>query len=247
MGLSIGFVKISRSILKWRWYKKPYTKCLFLHLLLTANISDSYYENIAVKRGQVVTGRKQLSEELGLSEQSVRTALKHLTSTNEISVESNRRYSLITINNYDKYQCNNQPSINQLLTNNQPTTNQQLTNDQPHKKNNKEEKEYKEEGNIDPAEVIGLFKKICVSFPKPVLYRRLAKAISSCEVKDFKRLFEKSEQSDFLSGRGGKWCCDMEWVINHAGKIMSGAYDNRKPLVKNTNSSYDIEELERIV
>jgi uncharacterized phage protein (TIGR02220 family) len=89
---------------------------------LKANIKEHSFENITVKRGQLVTSRKSLSESLGISEQSIRTSLKRLKSTNEITIETTRKYSIITVLNYNKYQ-----DVTNTLTNNQPTANQQLT------------------------------------------------------------------------------------------------------------------------
>ena len=125
-----GFIKLHRSILDWEWYKDETTKNVFLHLLLNANWEDSRFQGHEVPAGSLVTGRKELAESLGISEQSIRTALNHLKSTNEITIKSTNKFSIVTIVNWEKYQCRdfetnqqiNQQS-NQQLTNNQPTTN----------------------------------------------------------------------------------------------------------------------------
>ena len=87
-----------------------------------------------VKRGSLIAGRKQLAKDLGLTEQMIRTSLMKLKSTNEITIESTNRYSVITVVKYDDYQndsrFNNQPNkdnSNQQATNKQPTSNQQAT------------------------------------------------------------------------------------------------------------------------
>ena len=125
-----GFIKLHRKILEWGWYDDPNTKIVFLHLLLTANYAESSYKGIDLKPGQTVTGRKALSEALGISEQEVRTALNHLKSTNEITIKSTNKFSVVTIVNWESYQCVGDESTNEVtdnLTNNQPTTNQQST------------------------------------------------------------------------------------------------------------------------
>lgn len=116
------FIKIDRNILNWRWYSNANTMRVFIHILLKSNIREKSFENITVSRGQLVTSRKSLSSELGISEQSVRTALEHLKSTNEITIQGTSKYSIITVKNYDNYQGAPDKS-----TNNQPTTNQQST------------------------------------------------------------------------------------------------------------------------
>ncbi len=142
-----GFIKLNRNMLGWRWYHDMNTFKVFVHLLFKANFKDGEFENHTIKRGQLVTGRKALSKELKMSEQSIRTALEHLKSTNEITITPTSKYSIITINSYNKYQDVNQ-HINQRLTSNQPTTNQQVTNNQPqYKKNKKNKKERMQEYN----------------------------------------------------------------------------------------------------
>ena len=95
-----GFIKINRNILDWRWYGDDNTFRVFFHLLLKANYQDGEFEIHTIKRGQLVTGLKTLSKELSLSIQQVRTALKHLKLTNEISIKTTTKYSIIPINNY---------------------------------------------------------------------------------------------------------------------------------------------------
>jgi len=125
---------------------------LFIHLLLMANHKDGAWQGIKVLRGQVITGRKTLSENTGLSEQSIRTCIKRLKSTNEITSKSTSKFSIITICNYDKYnteksatnQHNNQPA-NQQSTSNQPAINQQLTTN----KNDKNDKNDNNGKNVE--------------------------------------------------------------------------------------------------
>ena len=115
---SKSWVKIYRKFLEWEWYDDINTKILFLHLLLKANYKDKQWMGITIKRGQVLTGRLKLSEELGISEQMIRTSLSKLKSTNEITNEATSQYSIITIKKYEEYQ----ESTNGA-TNEQPTSN----------------------------------------------------------------------------------------------------------------------------
>lgn len=120
------WIKLFSKFTEWEWYKDTNTKNVFIHCLLKANWKEGHFEGQTIPRGSFVTGRKELAKQLMMTEQEVRTALKHLKSTNEITIKSTNKYSIITIVNYDLYQQNNQ-EYNQQLTNNQPTTNQQLT------------------------------------------------------------------------------------------------------------------------
>lgn len=121
-----GLIKLNRSILEWGWYNDPNTMRLFLHLMLKANYTDGEFKTHIIKRGQLVTGRKRLSEELNMSEQEVRTALNHLKSTGEITVNPTSKYSIITLNSYDKYQ-----SLTNTSTDKQPSNSQHSTTNKP--------------------------------------------------------------------------------------------------------------------
>lgn len=131
-----GFIVINRKILKWEWYQDTNTLRLFIHLLLMANWEDKKWNGMVIKRGEFITSRKHLAKDTGLSEQQVRTALNKLISTNEITKATTNKYTLITINNYKKYQ-NYTPPNNQQITTKQPTNNQQITTTKQYKQTNK--------------------------------------------------------------------------------------------------------------
>ncbi len=120
--LENGWLKIHRKIVDWEWYSDAKTFRVFLHLLLTANHEERRFRGQTIGKGELVTGRKILAKTLMISEQSVRTSLEHLKSTNEITIKSTKDFSIIKLNNWDKYQEGNQ-QINQQSTNNQPTIN----------------------------------------------------------------------------------------------------------------------------
>ncbi len=126
-----GFIKIHRRMLKWEWYKDTNTKVLFLHCLLKANWKDGRFQGIEVPRGSFVTSLSTLSEELSSKEQTftvqnVRTSLKHLTLTGELTSKNYSKYRIITVNKYNEYQVANIVPNNQL-TNSQQATNKHLT------------------------------------------------------------------------------------------------------------------------
>jgi len=116
------WVKLHTKLLNWEWYSDINTTRLFIHLLLKANWKDSRYRGYEVSRGSLVTGRKKLAKETGLTEQQIRTSLNKLKSTNEITIKTTKNFSIISIVNYEMYQQNNQED-NQQATNKQPTSN----------------------------------------------------------------------------------------------------------------------------
>lgn len=124
------FAIFFRKIFDWEWYTDSKTFHLFFHCVLRANHEPNSYQGIPLKRGQFVTGRKKLSVETGLSEQEVRTILKRLKSTNEITIQSNHRNSIITVNNYDEYQSfyRKKRKINQQINREITTNNNNIYN-----------------------------------------------------------------------------------------------------------------------
>lgn len=131
------FIKLNRKILDWQWYSEPCTRDVFIHCLLMANWCDGEWHGYRYKRGQLITSLPSLSLTVGFSIQRIRTALKNLKSTGEITDWHDNKVRIITIVNYDKYQSDNRQA-NRRATGNQQATNRQSTSD-------KEDKKYKEE------------------------------------------------------------------------------------------------------
>lgn len=147
-----GFIKIERKILEWEWYKDEHTKNFFFHCLLKANWKEGKFKGITIERGQFVASLPVLSNELSLTVNEIRTAIKHLKSTGEITVKIHPKFSVFTVVNYDLYQCESQAESqtnHSLLTDKPQTDNRQIT-DKSQSINRllttiEEEKEYKED------------------------------------------------------------------------------------------------------
>ena len=101
-----AWILLYKKFLNWEWYDHPPTKDVFLHCLLTANFMDESWKGQIIKRGQFPTSVEKLATILGLSNKQTRTALKNLQTTDEISIQTTNRYSIITVKNYDYYQPN---------------------------------------------------------------------------------------------------------------------------------------------
>lgn len=137
-----GKITLHRKILNWEWYQDSNTTRLFIHCLLKANWKVMKWQGKTIERGQFITSRENLSTELKLSVQQIRTSLNKLKSTSEITIKTTNKNTIITVNNYNEYQESNQQDNNQI-TNNQPTNNQQITTNEKYKehKKNKEVKD----------------------------------------------------------------------------------------------------------
>lgn len=127
-----SWIKIFRELLQWEWFQKAEMVQLFIYLLLKANCVDKQWQGITIKRGQLATSNATIRQDLRLSEQQIRTCIKRLISTGEITYKSTNRYVVITICNYDKYQevGNTTNEQNNEPTNNQSTDEQRAINEQ---------------------------------------------------------------------------------------------------------------------
>ena len=110
----------------WEWYKNPVVKSLFFHCMLRANYEDSRFEGMEIKRGEFVTSYQHLADETGLTVQNIRTALKKLERSGEITVKSTNKLTVIKCCNYSLYQ--DHAALVQQTADNQTTDNQQSTN-----------------------------------------------------------------------------------------------------------------------
>ena len=152
-----GYVRLPRTMLEWGWLDDANTLKVYIVLLLSANWKDAEWHGIKLKRGQLITSVKSLSEKCKLTTQQIRTALSHLTSTNEITISKASKFSLVTLNNYDfpedgSKEINNVATTNQQDNNNISTTKKQDNNNvSTTVEERKEEKEIKEKQEREEA------------------------------------------------------------------------------------------------
>jgi len=137
-----GFIKLHRQFLEWEWFDDPNTFKFFIFCLLKANYTDKKYRGEIIKRGTFVTSLEVLSNETKISVQSVRTSLKRLESTGEITSRRTSKGTVIQIVKYDDYQTTNTPT-NKQLTSNQQASNKQLTTTKKDKKDKKDKNIYR--------------------------------------------------------------------------------------------------------
>ena len=102
-----GWIKLHRSMLKWEWWKDERMVQMFVYLLLSCNSEPGVFHGVSVLPGEVIVGRKMLSERLGMPERVVRSTLDKLVSTGEITKWSNNHFTKITVRNWGKYQVGN--------------------------------------------------------------------------------------------------------------------------------------------
>ena len=87
-------------------------------------------------------------------------------------------------------------------------------------------------------EIVSLYHKLCPSLPRVVQLtgtrkRKLKVLWNFVEgnLDKIKEVFEKAEESEFLSGRNAKWTgCNFDWLINTNNfvKVLEGSYNDRR-------------------
>ena len=112
-------------MLEWEWFGKPNTFAIFIYLILSANYKDKKWQGIVIKRGEFVTSIPHLGTAFGLSSSQVRTALKQLTSSGEVSIQTTNKYSIIEIRNYDAYQDDSTQTTHKQQTGQHSNSNKQ--------------------------------------------------------------------------------------------------------------------------
>ena len=254
-----GYVKIHRKIQNWGWFYDGTMLKAMLWLIINANMQDSEYRGIPVRRGSLIVSRKELSEHLSgkmkhekVSEQAVRTILKRLERTGEIIVTPTNSFTIVTICKYDIYQgYNNLFEIES--TNEQPTVNQQPTIEQPHNKNirtleyNNKHSHTREESLITDEEYANIKRRYNEEFaevfhPCHRLTLNAKIAIRQC-VETFGRgsldkVFGQLDKLPWLNGDAPSgWVPDILWVftLKNYQRILEGYYTpKKKPTTQST-------------
>lgn len=117
-----NYIKIDRKILEWEWWHDINTHRLFTYMLLKANWKDGRFKGIEVPRGSFVSSISKLSEQTSLTVNEVRTALKHLKETDEITSNPHGKFTVFTVKNYCLYQDNNEQSTSRPQASHKQTT-----------------------------------------------------------------------------------------------------------------------------
>ncbi len=142
-----SYIKILRKLLKWEWFNDSKMVHIFIYLLLSANHTSAKWRGISVERGQLITGLNSIKKSTGLSVRSIRTCIDRLKLTNEITIKSTNKFSIISIVKYDDYQNfdNNTTKKTTIKKTNERQSNDNQTTTDNNENNNNNEKEIKED------------------------------------------------------------------------------------------------------
>lgn len=243
---------------------------VWIYLILNAT-HDEYPalfkgKKITLKPGQLITGRKAISNVLGISESKIFRIINCFKSEHQIEQQTSNKNSLISIVNWDLYQSSEQQIESQMNSNRTASEQQVNTNKNERMKECKNVRNKKESKEKNDYQLIAdLYNETCVSFPKlRTLSESRKKAIKArlhtYTIDDFKLLFQKAEASDFLKGRNDRnWSATFDWLIKDSSmaKVLEGNFDNsgrteQVPIYIKKNSfnkfpqqNYDFAELEK--
>lgn len=122
-----GWIKLHRKILKWEWFDDSKMIKFFIYCLLKANYEDAKWRGQTIEKGSFISSLNKISIDTNLSIQQIRTLIDKLKSTHEITCKSTKKYTVITICNFDSYQVGNTVEQHTEQHTNQHTSNTQVT------------------------------------------------------------------------------------------------------------------------
>lgn len=104
-----GYVKIFRQIKDWAHFQEPSVLLVWIWLLVSVNFKDGYFHGKLVKKGEIITSFRKISEETGLSVNTIRSCLDKLKMSGEITQKKSEnsqisQYTHIVVNQFIKYQ-----------------------------------------------------------------------------------------------------------------------------------------------
>ena len=149
MTTQTGYMPIHRKIVNWEWYTDLHTCKFFIHLLIKANHTENTFKGVTIKEGQYYASLATISKESGLSIQNIRTCIKKLKLTQELTTKLIGKNLLFTIVKYKEYKITN-TDANTEVTSSQHDANTEVTpsNNEDNIKNNKNNNKYIYDGKI---------------------------------------------------------------------------------------------------
>ena len=104
MNTDNSWIKLPRMFMNWQWYQNTNMVHLYLYLLLNANIENKLYFGISIQRGECLVSLSTLSRDTGISRDSVKSYLKKLKDTKDISYKKLSKGRIIVLLDFDKFQ-----------------------------------------------------------------------------------------------------------------------------------------------
>ncbi len=138
-----GWIKLYRKLKDSLVFDNPELLKVWIWCLLKATHDDYTQmiglQEVELKKGQFIFGRKVAANELKMSESKTYRLIKKLENMQNLNIKANNKFSVITIENWEIYQSdnNNNEQQSEQQMNNKRTTNEQQMNTNKNIKNNK--------------------------------------------------------------------------------------------------------------
>lgn len=137
-----GWIKLHRKLLQSNIFGNEKYLKVFIWCLLKAtyrpHMQQVGRQQVALKKGQFVFGRKKAALELNMAPSTVWEYMKILKNDKVVNIKSNNKYSVVTVVNWEVYQNDDDKSDSKY--NNKSTTNQQQIDTNKNVKNDKNNK-----------------------------------------------------------------------------------------------------------
>lgn len=125
-----GWVKLHRSMLDSPIFSNAELLRLWAYLLMHAAYTEVDVmvgnQMIHLKPGQLVTGRKKISRDLGPDESKIRRLINKLELAGNVTITPTNKFTLVTIENWDFFQGGEGKAASKIADN-RPTDDQQMT------------------------------------------------------------------------------------------------------------------------
>jgi hypothetical protein len=198
-----GWIKLHREVKKnWLYEeKRVFSKFeAWIDLLLEVNHKDNKFllgnELVTVSRGQTITSIRQLCDRWSWSNTKVKQFLSLLESDKMITVKSDTKKTLITVDKYEFYQCHDEEKTTEERHDNDTNTTQKHTNKNV-KNDNNEKNEKKKDKKINYADSVSMledeYKKLVEQFGEDFTKDRIEK------LNLYKGSTGKKYKSDYLT------------------------------------------------
>lgn len=210
------------------WARNSCAVHLLLWLVTHANTEDKEQKGLFVKRGQLLASIRGISKQTGISEQSVRTALRQLCLTRHITQQTTHSKTIITICNYDSY----------VISNFHPNTSYNTAVNTPNTEENKAILAEKEKAKHVPEKAKR--SRSSSVFTKPTLEECMAYASDKSYHWDVGRFFDYYEACGWKVGN--KPMKDWKAAMRNWNRRESEQYGNTSLSIagKDENNRYGI-------
>jgi hypothetical protein len=107
-----GYVKLWRKTLDSGWFKNHKLWVFWSYCLVKATHKEITqmvgFQQVSLAPGEFIFGRKKAAKDLNMSEKEIRTCVKNLDKLGNVAIKRANKFSIITIINWDTYQCDEQ-------------------------------------------------------------------------------------------------------------------------------------------